>query len=1242
MAIPLARAFHTWEHAKGSALFAVAALAVGIGSATAIFTVVNTLLYAPIPYAEGERFVSLLNGSLKDPDSRSSISQMELEAYAQARSLDVVGWMRLGNRNLTAPGQPQHLNVVEVTAPLVRSLGVGPMMGRWFEETQDPVAVISYGLWQRLGSDAQIVGKAVALSGKSYTVLGVMPRGFLFPLAGPYGEARTDLWLPLATKTNDNRNATVFFGMARMKAGVTIGQAQAEVETIARAIANADPVGHRDYTGRLDLLRELFTKDIRKVLEMMLGAALVLLLLTCANVAGLLLARSVSRAQETAVRMALGAGRGHLAWMYFEEGLGIALLGVGGGLLISQMLIRFMLAVASYIPQFGDFGVDWRVVLFATLAGLGSIALASLAPLYQAMRMAPNDVLNEGVRSSASARSKGLTQGLVVSEIALAMMLLAVSGALLLDLRRLMRTHPGIDVSQVLTFHLTGADDAMRDIGPRVQFQERLIRTLEAIPGVTAAGFVNQLPLAGCCYVTSVHVPGREAAIATATQAMIVATPGYYKALKVQLKRGRLLTAEENPKDVLPIVVNESAAALYWPGQDALGATCRLGGPAGTRAQVVGVVGNVRNKGLGNVPAPEVHLSYRVTPVNPMQFVVRSALPSERLRQEVLGAIRNVDPLQPIHEIRTMEQILLESLALERVSGLMVSFFAFVALLLASLGVYGVVAYAVRQRTVELGTRMALGAEPSGLMRLVVGGGLRMALWGGLIGMAGTLGAMWLLPRMIDLQQGGVLPALMAAAVIVAVTALASVAPAWRASMLSPMVAIRNRQDSLWLSARSGLRRMAAEIREAMSDAEPRQVVSEGEMLRELVEASRGAESFRGAMQQALEAVRQRTGAQWAMLLEARGDGSLISTVCTQQDKASLHLPLRGLLARRLYSLSLPLPLTDADYTAWLHWAEEHRPEHMPELKSLRDAGVRLAMGLRTRRDLNGLVLAGGTMDSTAFQLEERRLLAGATPQLALMIENGRLTDRVVEQEKLRRDLDLAAEVQRRLLPEKPPQSDAAQFAAMSLPARTVGGDYYDFLPVGDKQLGIALADVAGKGVAAALVMSVVQASLRMVAADGVTSLPLLAARVNRFLKTSTGSGSYATFFYAQLDEEKKLLRYVNAGHNPPYLVRAIAADIEELKTGGMVIGLFPQAVYEEGSVQLREGDVLVAFTDGVTEALNPAEEEYGEERLQALLREVAHLPAPEISTRIAAALREWIRDAAQYDDLTFLVMKVS
>jgi sigma-B regulation protein RsbU (phosphoserine phosphatase) len=265
------------------------------------------------------------------------------------------------------------------------------------------------------------------------------------------------------------------------------------------------------------------------------------------------------------------------------------------------------------------------------------------------------------------------------------------------------------------------------------------------------------------------------------------------------------------------------------------------------------------------------------------------------------------------------------------------------------------------------------------------------------------------------------------------------------------------------------------------------------------------------------------------------------------------------------------------------------------------------------------------------------------------MIENARLTDRVVEQETLRRDIALASDVQRRLLPDAPPQTDCADFAAISVPARRIGGDYYDFVALRDRALGIALADVSGKGVAAALIMSVVQASLRIISSEGDVPLPRLVARMNQFVHRSTPASKYATFFYAQLDPHGRQLRYVNAGHNAPFLLRAgrqstvgsASAEIEQLSVGGTIVGMFPEMNYDEATVELAPGDVLLAFTDGVPEAHSPENEEFGEERLQVLLRQTAHLPATEISARLFDGLKDWIGEAEQYDDLTFIVMKV-
>jgi sigma-B regulation protein RsbU (phosphoserine phosphatase) len=363
-------------------------------------------------------------------------------------------------------------------------------------------------------------------------------------------------------------------------------------------------------------------------------------------------------------------------------------------------------------------------------------------------------------------------------------------------------------------------------------------------------------------------------------------------------------------------------------------------------------------------------------------------------------------------------------------------------------------------------------------------------------------------------------------------------------------------------------------------------------------------------------------------------------------DTTGLTVTGDGFLITRLRAYPFLLPFTSEELAGLAVWAETHRPDRLDEIRALTRAGVRLAIPLRTRHEMLGVLLLAQRF---ALSANEKQVLRVAADEFALMIENRRLTDRVVEQETLRRDIALASDVQRRLLPEAPPRAANVEFAAASLPARRIGGDYYDFVELPDGGIGVALADVSGKGVAAALIMAVVQASLRIISSEGDVPLPRLVARMNQFLHRSTPASKYATFFYARLDQHGRQLRYVNAGHNPPSLFRArqhasddsAARGIEELSVGGTVVGMFPDMTYEEGTVELFPGDVLLAFTDGVPEAHNPENEEFGDERLRQLLLRTADLPADDISAAISAEMQRWMGGAEQYDDLTFLVMKV-
>ena len=770
---------------------------------------------------------------------------------------------------------------------------------------------------------------------------------------------------------------------------------------------------------------------------------------------------------------------------------------------------------------------------------------------------------------------------------------------------------------------------------------------METIPGVSGVSFVNQLPMNGCCFSTSIYPEGSSANPSNGeTVNFLVASPGYLRAMQIPLRQGRFLTDHDTNEAILTVVIDESTARRYWPKQDPVGAFGHFNQPTGNRFQVVGVVGDVKNNGLDNPTVPEVYVPSAIVPVNPMNFVVRSPLPAGTLVPAVRRVIQHVNPEQPIHEVKMMSEIVQESVALKRLASYVMIFFAFSAVLMATIGTYGVVSYSVRQRTVEMGTRMALGAVSRDLLYLVVGSGLKMAAYGVAIGGIASIAAVWLLIDQFEIHVGnggtgriqnpGVLPFVLSAAIIAIIAMASSFFPAFRATMLSPMVAIRNEPGSMW--------ELFANL-SRVSRATETPIASGGALMTELIDASRRAASFREAIYAALEALRTNMGAQSARVLEAVSSEEYRATA-TVPDAAgvfSCSIPKRGLLLNRLWNYAAPLPISTGDIDTWLRWAAEYKPESVAEIETLQSTGARLAVPLRTNKEVLGVLLLGAPEGREQYSQAEKHLLRGCADQFALLLENARLTGRVLEQEKVLRDVALAAEVQKRLLPRQSLETVVASLTGLNLPARSVGGDYYDFLELDSDRTGIALADVAGKGIAAALIMSVVQASLRVIAAEGDLTLPQLAAKMNYFLYRSTGPNSYATFFYAQLDQRNRQLRYVNAGHNAPYLLRADSAsmEVEELSTGGTIIGMFPQALYEEGTIDLRTGDVLIVFTDGVTEALNPSDEEFGEERLKDLFREVFRLPVEEMSSRISQELKSWIQDAAQYDDLTFLLMKV-
>ena len=1246
------QAWASWKTAPGVALLAVVAFAVGIGSATAIFTVVNGVLLRPLPYPNSDRWVLLSRARTTEPGTFMGMSVPELHDYEQqTTSFDVFGWFRFPGRfHLTAPGEPQYVPGTAVTPALARQLG-SPFLGQWFAD--DSSVVISTTLWRRLGASRDIIGSGITLDDRRYTVTGVMPPAFRLPLASlGLGRGDTEVWIPLDPSPLDaNRGSGRYLAYARRKPGISLDQAQADVRHAAAIVAATDPARYQFYTANVVGLRESTLDSLRAPLLILFGGAGLLLLIACANVATLLLVRSVVRARETAIRVALGASRRQLALRYFAEGALVSVTGAAAGVGLNAILVRQILnAAAEFIPRADLITIDWKVLGFSVVVAVVTGVLAGLAPLWQATRTAPNAVLTEGVRASASAPARRLSRTFVVAEIAVAFTLLAMSAILVVHLRNLGRVPVGFDPDNLLTFDLALPPSvASNDRGLE---RDRLMSALRQTPGTAGAAFANQLPPLCLGGGTVVYAEGRPPAALGQRVCLVITTPDYLSTMRIPLRAGRWLNQSDSGRDPLTVVVNEAAARAYWPGRDPLRASGRMFEPDGDRFDIVGVVGDVLNSGVNRPPQPELYVSASLVDVNPMKVVVRSTLPTDQLIAAARRAIRQTDPALVMENVSTMRDVVSETLQLERLSSLVMTLFGLAALLMATLGIYGVMSYFVRQRTVELGTRMALGAVNRDLVALVLGGGLKLSLAGVAIGSIALAGGVWLLVRYLEVANFGWLPFAISTAVVAFVSAAAAGVPAWRTTLISPMAAMREQPPSVWRWARQRMHRAVRDIREAVG-YENRSDASAADVLTAFVDAARHADSYADALHAVLAAVCHELHVESALLLAARHESSQAVyrglAAAGRVEAEALAVPADGYLISRLRAYPRPLPFAPNELAALAEWAAAHRSERLGEIRALAAAGTRLAVPLRARSEILGVLLLGDRLHRPGFSAHEKQVLRACADQFALMIENARLTDRVVEQETLRRDIALASDVQRRLLPDAPPRIDGADFAAISVPARRIGGDYYDFVELRDREIGIALADVSGKGVAAALIMSVVQASLRIISSEGDVPLPRLVARMNEFVHRSTPASKYATFFYAQLDQQRRRLRYVNAGHNPPFLFRAnqqspsdlASTPIEQLSIGGTVVGMFPEMAYEEGTVQLYPGDVLLAFTDGVPEAHSPENDEFGEERLQALLREIAHLPADDISARLSAAMKNWIQDAEQYDDLTFIVMKV-
>ena len=783
----------------GFAAVTVGVLALGIGANTAIFSVVNAVLLKPLPYPDAHRLVVVPHVPPQDifPGMKTfSVSPANyFDWKAQNDVFEKMTILAADRMTLTGSGQPESVATAYVSADFFSVLGVRPLAGRLFASGDDEaghrVAVLSEELWKtRFGSNPGAVGSDFVANGEKYTVIGVLPAGRGFP-------EDSRLWVPLTFTAEERavRGIHDFLVLARLKPGASVAGARAQMDAISARLAAQYPADNKGWGATVIPLHEDLVGDVRPALLVLLGAVGFVLLIACANVANLVLARTLGRRKELAVRAALGASRGRIVRQLFAETTLLALLGGAAGLAIAGLGVRLIVAVlGGEMPRVGEIHVGGAVLAFTFAISLLTGALAGILPAWRLTQANPNEALKQGGRADADAGSPALRHSLVVAEVALALVLMFGAGLLVRSLGRLRGVDPGFNPKNVLEAQIGLPDPKYAAPEARRAFYDRVLERVRALPGVTSAAAMNTLPLTDGGSTQPIALEGSPARMSEQPEVAVrVFTPGTLKTLGIALKRGRDFTAADTDKSPPAILVSEAMAMKFWPGEDAVGKRLTLTFHPGIVREVVGVVADVKLRGLAKTaPIAALYLPYVQMPQYSMALVVRTAQDPGSVGSAVEAAVHAVDPDQPVVDMKTMEQHLGASLAHARFSMLLLSVFAALALLLSSIGIYSVLAYAVKRRTREIGIRMALGADGGDLVRMIVLQGMRPALIGLAVGIASSL----LLGRLLAGLVFGIAPTdpltfAAASAVLSAVALAACALPAWRATRVQPTEALQ-------------------------------------------------------------------------------------------------------------------------------------------------------------------------------------------------------------------------------------------------------------------------------------------------------------------------------------------------------------------------------------------------------------------------------------------------------------------
>jgi putative ABC transport system permease protein len=778
----------------------VLTLALGIGANTALFSIINALILRPLPLPQPEQIVqvwevSRQSGNLKFPVALPNM----VDWRTQGSSFAHIAAYSPAGLNLAADDQAEYIPVLSVTTDYFKVFGVTPAMGRDLSEEDGlpnapRTAVLSYGFWQRrFAADPQIIGRTIRLNSENCTVIGVMPKGFAFP------NSEFDVWAPMrGNLAAAGRNAHAYQAIARLKPGVALQQAQTEMDGIASRLEGAYPDTNKDVGIRLVSLQKELVEGEQPRLLLLFGSLLTVLLITCANLAGLLSARASARQKESAIRSALGAGRRRLVWQMLTESMLMVVLGGGLGVLVAHLGIKALLAIYPTSPAtWTEFGIDRAALIFtlviSVLVGLGF----GLLPALQFSRTRLNETLKEGNRGTAGRGTERLRSVLVTVQIALALVLLTVGGLLFRSMRQLQQVNPGFNPEQLLTMQVSLPRAKYNEDEQRTRFFEEVLTQVRALPDVKTAAVASQLPFLGEDSAGSFQIVGGPQLPVgeTLDTNRRTVSAGYIQTLGLQLMRGRGFDQRDTAQAPRVVIVNEAMARKFWPNDDPLGRYLTFN--SSTQYEIIAVVSNAKHSSLQEEDEPQAYTSHQQVTSRTMDLAVRANYSFDREPAALINAIRltvsKIDPEQAIHDIGTMEQRLSESIAPQRFVALLISLFAALALIQALIGIYGVMSYAVTQRRQELGIRMALGAHPGNILSLVLRRGMKLTLIGMALGLVGAVASTRLLRDMLfGINPVDPLTFAVMTLLLICISLVACFLPARRATKVDPMNVLRN------------------------------------------------------------------------------------------------------------------------------------------------------------------------------------------------------------------------------------------------------------------------------------------------------------------------------------------------------------------------------------------------------------------------------------------------------------------